>query len=304
MIVSAVAFMFIWFLFAVLTAVVASSKGRTGLGWFLLGALFGIFALILVAILPNLIKRELRKVHKEVKGLAKGAVGEQPPMEQRPLRELAPPPATALATEDVKRLSKALGVSPERALELVEFVEGCDDDRKLRVARDYFLRAKKVWATNNLGAIELTEVAYALAHRDPARQQKIMDQLNWYKIHAQKPQDKESRTIRTKIVGVTKANPDGLNRQKILKRCRVGEKITLVRDTGNLHDKNAIKICRLSGEQLGWLSRELASQIGPSMDEGNSAEAEILNLTGGGLLFKRNRGCNIEIKYSYSLPAP
>ena len=37
---------------AVLSAVVASSKDRSGFGWFLLGLIFGVFALLFVACLP------------------------------------------------------------------------------------------------------------------------------------------------------------------------------------------------------------------------------------------------------------
>lgn len=48
-------FVFIfWLLFAGASAVIAASKGRSGFGWFLLGCLFGIFALVVVAVLPNL----------------------------------------------------------------------------------------------------------------------------------------------------------------------------------------------------------------------------------------------------------
>jgi Na+/melibiose symporter-like transporter len=46
-------FVFFWLLFAVLTAIVASSKGRSGFGWFLVGCILGILGLILVAILPS-----------------------------------------------------------------------------------------------------------------------------------------------------------------------------------------------------------------------------------------------------------
>jgi len=44
----------LWFICAIVTAIVASSKGRSGFGWFLLGMLISIFALILVALLPSL----------------------------------------------------------------------------------------------------------------------------------------------------------------------------------------------------------------------------------------------------------
>lgn len=43
-----------WFICAVVTGIVASSRGRSGFGWFLLGIPLGIFALILVALLPSL----------------------------------------------------------------------------------------------------------------------------------------------------------------------------------------------------------------------------------------------------------
>lgn len=44
----------IWLLCAVAAAVIASAKGRSGFGWLLLGMLIGIFAVIIVACLPNL----------------------------------------------------------------------------------------------------------------------------------------------------------------------------------------------------------------------------------------------------------
>jgi hypothetical protein len=41
-----------WLGLAVVTAIVASSKGRFSFGWFLLGCIFPLFALILVALMP------------------------------------------------------------------------------------------------------------------------------------------------------------------------------------------------------------------------------------------------------------
>lgn len=43
-----------WFGVAVVTGIVGSSKGRSGVGWFILGAVFSLLALILVALLPSL----------------------------------------------------------------------------------------------------------------------------------------------------------------------------------------------------------------------------------------------------------
>ncbi len=44
---------FLWLGLAVAAGVVGSSKGRSGFGWFLLGLLFSLIALIIVACLPS-----------------------------------------------------------------------------------------------------------------------------------------------------------------------------------------------------------------------------------------------------------
>jgi hypothetical protein len=43
-----------WFGIAVVTGIVGSSKGRSGFGWFVLGGLFSILALIVVLVQPSL----------------------------------------------------------------------------------------------------------------------------------------------------------------------------------------------------------------------------------------------------------
>lgn len=45
--------LFIWLLFGIITAVVASNKGRSGFGWFLIGVLFGPFGLILALVISK-----------------------------------------------------------------------------------------------------------------------------------------------------------------------------------------------------------------------------------------------------------
>jgi hypothetical protein len=46
-------FLAFWFLCAIVSAIIASSKGRSTFGWFLLGCLISFFAIILVAVLPS-----------------------------------------------------------------------------------------------------------------------------------------------------------------------------------------------------------------------------------------------------------
>lgn len=43
----------LWFICGIVCAVIANSKGRSALGWFLVGLLIGFFGVILVAVLPS-----------------------------------------------------------------------------------------------------------------------------------------------------------------------------------------------------------------------------------------------------------
>ena len=45
--------LYVWFAFSVLTAIAAAVRGRSAMGWWLLGLVFGFFALILVLIIPS-----------------------------------------------------------------------------------------------------------------------------------------------------------------------------------------------------------------------------------------------------------
>lgn len=47
-----------WLGMAVITGVVASSRGRSGLAWGLVGAIFGFFALLAVGLMPIIKKPE------------------------------------------------------------------------------------------------------------------------------------------------------------------------------------------------------------------------------------------------------
>ncbi|MGB3831221.1 MAG: hypothetical protein WA975_05075 [Mesorhizobium sp.] len=47
-------FLVLWIICGIITGVIASNKGRSGFGWFLIGSLLGIFGVILIACLPSL----------------------------------------------------------------------------------------------------------------------------------------------------------------------------------------------------------------------------------------------------------
>jgi HIRAN domain len=100
------------------------------------------------------------------------------------------------------------------------------------------------------------------------------------------------RSIHTKIRGVTKENDDGVSRQWIIRQfCDSGDALYLEREPNNPVDHNAIKVRRnvytdvadkpKLAEQMGYVSRELAEDLAPRMDnEGHVLMAKILDLTG------------------------
>ena len=59
----------------------------------------------------------------------------------------------------------------------------------------------------------------------------------------------------TYIAGANHPNSDGTPRLEVLRRCRVGETLKLVREPENPHQSDlcAIKVCRENGEQLGYM---------------------------------------------------
>ena len=84
------------------------------------------------------------------------------------------------------------------------------------------------------------------------------------------------RVITTKVVGVTFEN-----RQEVVAKLRLGDQVWLEREAFNRYDKNAIKVIRNNGEQIGYLSRQLALSLAPLMDRlGSPIEGRVYLLTG------------------------
>jgi len=102
------------------------------------------------------------------------------------------------------------------------------------------------------------------------------------------------RSFYTKVVGVTHRNPDGSSRQEIIRNCEVGERLHLVREPENPHDPSAIKVCRESGEQLGYISADVAFRMAGEIDGGDKFVAWASDLTGGSE-DRPTRGVNIKI---------
>jgi len=99
------------------------------------------------------------------------------------------------------------------------------------------------------------------------------------------------RSLFTKVAGVTKTNDDGSDRQQILQDWRM---LQLIRDPGNPYDRNAVKICLSTGQQIGFLSAELAAEFAPKIDKGKRIEAVITEITGG-IEENKTLGCNVKL---------
>ena len=66
------------------------------------------------------------------------------------------------------------------------------------------------------------------------------------------------RVITTKVVGVSFGN-----RQEVVAKLQMGDRVWLELEPSNPFDHNAIKVCRSNGEHVGYLSRSLAASIVP-----------------------------------------
>jgi len=74
------------------------------------------------------------------------------------------------------------------------------------------------------------------------------------------------------ITGTNYPNADGSSREKNIGNCVEGETLFL-RHTPVPQDKNAVRIFRQNGEELGWIPRENAGQIAKLLDRGKKIEA-------------------------------
>ena len=80
----------------------------------------------------------------------------------------------------------------------------------------------------------------------------------------------------TKVVGVTFND-----RQRFIPGLRAGEELQLRRERWNQYDCNAIAVYDGRGNQLGYISKELARDLAPRMDSGAQYRVTVYCVTGG-----------------------
>ena len=103
-----------------------------------------------------------------------------------------------------------------------------------------------------------------------------------------------SRTqIITRVVGVTFEN-----RQEVVAILEVGEQITLRREPTNPYDSNAIRVERLTCEQIGYIDRYKAASLAPIFDAcGGIGAGTVIHLTGG-----NSNGMSLGVVIEFSVP--
>jgi len=95
-------------------------------------------------------------------------------------------------------------------------------------------------------------------------------------LQRSRPND-TGREIETKVVGVTFDN-----RQAVISRMSVGEQVWLRRDPTNPHDRNAIRVERWDGTQVGFISRYEAAELAHIFDAyGKPVAATVTAIMGG-----------------------
>ena len=98
------------------------------------------------------------------------------------------------------------------------------------------------------------------------------------------PHDVESRefnlaNFRCYVRGTDRQNPDGQDRQKLVRKCSVGDRLELEREPSNLHDANAIKVMDRAGRQLGHIPADTTEWLADVIDKGEVYEVTVEEVT-------------------------
>ena len=101
--------------------------------------------------------------------------------------------------------------------------------------------------------------------------------------------EKKKTKYYMKVVGITFEN-----RQRVIARLRVGQPLRFVLEPSNLYDSHAVKIETISGEQIGYISKDRNQEIFNNI-RNNKAKYEpvVSSITGGG--FNAAYGVNLEV---------
>ncbi len=89
-----------------------------------------------------------------------------------------------------------------------------------------------------------------------------------------------AKTFVIEVKGESHINDDGTSRQDIIRRCQIGEPINLIHEP-HPQDKNAIKVCRLNGEQLGYIPKYASAEFADIIKRGIKQDVKIADIKVG-----------------------
>ncbi len=105
----------------------------------------------------------------------------------------------------------------------------------------------------------------------------------------------------SKVAGTSKTNPDGINRQFLIRRyCKPGMRLIVKPEPDNPVDENAVALWVSTKVwfffradfQIGYIKQNLSGEISRHLGKGRQVRVAIANLTGGG---DKPVGVNIHI---------
>ena len=76
--------------------------------------------------------------------------------------------------------------------------------------------------------------------------------------------------------GVTEQNDDGVDRQEILRACKVGEELTLARGTNHSGNPESLRILRKSGVELGFVTPH--TEVAQKLEEGRKFRVKLAKI--------------------------
>jgi HIRAN domain len=63
------------------------------------------------------------------------------------------------------------------------------------------------------------------------------------------------------VKGVSHSNSDGSSRSEAMKLCSIGDTVKLEPEPWNEHDRNAIRVVLMTGQQIGYISARQAARF-------------------------------------------
>lgn len=102
-----------------------------------------------------------------------------------------------------------------------------------------------------------------------------------------------------KLVGVTRRNANGSNRQTLIRSCHPGEFLSLEPEPDNPADENAIRVCKREGDQIGYIPADTARIMQQRARARNTSIEDrykaVVNNIHGGSGSKRSIGITVSV---------